>query len=183
MINHRGTQTIETERLILRKIEMSDAEEMYNNWANDPEVPKFMRWQAHESVEVTKKIIKEWLNGYNSLKTYHWGIVLKDGNILIGNLSAINMNEDDMRCEAGYCIGRKWWNNGYTSEALRAVIEYMINGVGFNRVEAYHSVKNPASGKVMAKAGMRKEGSARQYYNAGNKLQDSAFYGIIREDL
>ena len=61
MLNHKGTQKIETERLILRKAKIEDAEAMFRNWANDPEVTKFLTWPVHGSVEITKKLLAGWV--------------------------------------------------------------------------------------------------------------------------
>jgi [ribosomal protein S5]-alanine N-acetyltransferase len=181
MLTHKGTQTIETNRLILRRFELTDAEAVFNNWANDSEVCKFMRWKVHENVDVTRKIIEEWFNGYKSDRTYHWGIQLKDGE-LIGSLGAVYIDDNDQKAEMGYCIGRAFWGNGYTAEAVRAIIKYMFFDVGLNRIEAYHSVNNMPSGRVMEKAGMKLEGHAKQMYHCAMGFQDCNMYGITKDE-
>jgi len=181
IMKHAGTQTLKTTRLTLRRIELDDAEMMFANWANDDEVTHYLRWQTHQTVEDTKAVIQNWFEGYRDDSKYHWGICLNNGEI-IGSLGIFNINEYDSHAEIGYCIGRKWWGQGYTSEAARAVIDYMFANTDIERIETYHSVLNPASGRVMAKAGMRYEGFARHKYRNRDGYQDCNMYGIIRED-
>lgn len=179
---HTGTKTIETERLLLRRITLNDAQMMFDNWASDSEVSRYMRWDTHKDVSESAEIIEKWFNRYESDSVYHWGICLKSGE-MIGSLGIFSVDEHDERAEAGYCIGREFWNKGYTSEALSAVIAYMFSNTGINRIEAYHSVNNAASGKVMQKAGMRYEGFARQKYKSRDGYQDCYTYAVIRDDF
>ena len=151
-----GTQRIETDRLILRRYVIEDADAMYKNWASDSEVTKFLTWQPHSSVDVSRSIIEDWLKEYSDEKYYHWAIVLKDnGNEPIGGISAVQMNEDISMVHIGYCLGRAWWRRGIMSEALKAVMDFMFDTVEVNRVESRHDPMNPNSGKVMQKCGMK----------------------------
>ncbi len=181
-MKHIGTERIETERLILRRLEVSDAPAMFNNWANDDEVAKYMRWDTHKNVEVTQSYLEMCLSEYENLNYYHWGICLKSGE-LIGSIGALGVSDIDEKAEAGYCIGRAFWGNGYVPEALKAVIHFMMIDVGLNRIEAYHSVNNPASGRVMEKAGMEFEGIAKKKYRCRLGFQDSGSYGIVKDEL
>lgn len=180
MFTHKGTQTLETERLILRRFSADDAAAMFTNYANDDEVTKFMRFATHTSVEVSKNYLLSCEENYKKLNYYHWAIQTKEGEC-IGSLSAF-VDDFDFKADLGYCIGRAYWNKGYTSEAVSAVIEFLFDEVGLNKVEAYHSVNNPASGKVMQKAGMVKEGHAKQKYYCRMGFQDCDCYGITKED-
>ena len=178
-MKHAGTQTIETERLTLRRFELSDAETMFRNWANDDEVTRFMRWPTHKDVEVSQNVMQQFVDSYKDDSSYHWGICLKDGE-MIGSIGAF-VNESDYNANVGYCIGRKWWSKGYTSEALKALINYMFTNTDIERLEAYHATENAASGKVMLNAGMAHEGFARHKFKSREGFHDSDMYGIIRE--
>ena len=178
-MKHAGTQTIETERLTLRRFELTDAETMFRNWANDDEVTRFMRWQTHKDVDVSRGVMQQWVESYKDDSSYHWGICLKDGE-MIGSIGAF-VTEIDYRANIGYCIGRKWWNKGYTSEALKALINYMFTNTDIERLEAYHAAENAASGKVMLNVGMAHEGFARHKFKSREGFHDSDMYGIIRE--
>ena len=76
-MKHLGTRNLSTPHLVLRRIRMSDAEAMFQNWAHDPEVTKFLTWQLHESVETTKKLLKKWVNDYKDPEVYLWAITLR----------------------------------------------------------------------------------------------------------
>jgi len=178
-MKHSGTKTIKTDRLTLRRFIIDDAETMFQNWASDEEVTRYMRWETHKDVEASRTIMQQWVDGYNDESSYHWGICLKDGE-LIGSIGAF-VTDIDYSASMGYCLGRKWWGKGYTSEALAAVIDYLFTSTDIERIEAYHAVDNAASGKVMLNAGMVHEGFARHKFRNRDGFHDSDLYGIIRE--
>lgn len=182
-MNHKGTVTLESDRLILRKFKMDDAESVFSNWTSDSEVAKYMRWDAHISVDETKDFLADIIESYNNPNTYLWAIVPKDMDIPIGIISLMVSNEYDMCGEVAYCIGRKYWGNGFMTEALRTVLYYGLREVGFNRIEAYHAIANPASGKVMLKAGMKYEGMMRQKYRSHIGFEDCNLYAILKADI
>lgn len=178
-----GTQRIETDRLILRRYKIEDADAMYKNWASDSEVTKFLTWQPHPSVDVSRSIIEGWLKKYSDEKYYQWAIVLKDnGNEPIGGISVVHMNEDISMVHIGYCLGRAWWRRGIMSEALKAVTDFMFDTVEVNRVEARHDPRNPNSGKVMQKCGMKYEGTLRSADRNNQGICDACYYALLRSE-
>lgn len=178
-----GTQRIETDRLILRRYVIEDADAMYKNWASDSEVTKFLTWQPHSSVEVSRGIIENWLKEYSDEKYYQWAIVLKDnGNEPIGDISVVHMKEDISMVHIGYCLGRAWWRRGIMSEALKAVTDFMFDTVEVNRVEARHDPRNPNSGKVMQKCGMKYEGTLRSADRNNQGICDACYYALLRSE-
>lgn len=181
MLNHVGTQNIETERLLLRKFKIEDAKQMFDNWAKDPENVKYLSWKAHESIADTYRVLNNWIDEYQCDNSYRWCITLKDTNEVIGSIDVIEMKEIRSTCEIGYVVSKKYWNRGIMTEALRAIIKYLFDKVNFNRIQLRHMVDNPASGKVMMKCGMKYEGTLRQYdlKNTG-ELCDAAIYSILK---
>lgn len=178
-----GTQRIETDRLILRRYKIEDADAMYKNWASDSEVTKFLTWQPHSSVDVSRSIIENWLKEYSDEKYYQWAIVLKDnGNEPIGDISVVHMNEDISMVHIGYCLGRAWWRRGIMSEALKAVTDFMFDTVEVNRVESRHDPRNPNSGKVMQKCGMKYEGTLRSADRNNQGICDACYYALLRSE-
>lgn len=178
-----GTQRIETDRLILRRYKIEDADAMYKNWASDSEVTKFLTWQPHSSVDVSRSIIENWLKEYSDEKYYQWAIVLKDnGNEPIGGIGVVHMNEDISMVHIGYCLGRAWWRRGIMSEALKAVTDFMFDTVEVNRVEARHDPRNPNSGKVMQKCGMKYEGTLRSADRNNQGICDACYYALLRSE-
>ena len=92
-MKHCGTQTIETERLILRQFKSEDADAMFKNWANDEEVTKYLTWPPHGTVDVTKEILKQWVDSYKNEKYYQWAIVLKEIDEPPSSKEPINVGE------------------------------------------------------------------------------------------
>ena len=182
MLTHKGTQTIETSRLILRRAVREDAEAMFRNWASDPEVTKFLTWPAHSNIAVSEMVIGSWLQEYEKENYYQWMIVLKDIGEPIGSISVVRQNDRVEEAEIGYCIGSRWWHQGIMSEALNAVIQYLFEEVGMNRVAARHDPNNPHSGGVMRKCGMQYEGTLRSSDRNNQGICDAAQYAILRSD-
>jgi [ribosomal protein S5]-alanine N-acetyltransferase len=184
MLKHKGTKILNTTRLILRRFVTGDAESIYKNWLCDPEVTKYLRMEKPADLDTSKKVLQEWLEKYSADDSfYRWGIEIKDSGELIGTIGASTQSEYDGIAEIGYCIGQSYWNKGYSTEALKACIQYLIFEIGYNRIEGCHSTNNPASGRVMQKCGMKYEGTIRQGYLCNLGYQDSCLYGIIKDDF
>lgn len=179
-MKHLGTKTIETERLILRRFRLEDAEKMYTNWASDPEVTKYLMWPTHGSVEVTKKVLTDWVAAYENDTKYEWCITLKETAEPVGSMGIVNINERAESVEVGYCIGKAYWHQGITSEALKAVMDFFFEEVGARRVESRHDPKNVHSGDVMKKCGMSYEGTRIQADWNNTGICDVALYGKVR---
>ena len=149
--------TIVTERLLLRRWKLSDADALYK-YACDPEVGPHAGWPPHENVEESKMIIRELFTN-----DYTWAVILKETNEPIGCMgyypfgkSNIEIGEND--AEVGYWIGKPHWNNGYCTEALQAMIHYCYEKKHFQTLWADFFVDNPASGRVMEKCGFTDTG-------------------------
>ena len=181
-MEHKGTQRLETKRLILRRFELDDAKAMYENWASDDEVTKFLMWKTHPNMDVTKTILEDWTSRYFDETYYQWAIVPKDLNEPIGSMAAVRMDDDVDMVHIGYCIGRKWWHQGITSEALSAVIDFFFDEVGAQRVESRHDPNNPNSGKVMQKCGLKYEGTLRMSDHNNRGICDAAYYGLLKSE-
>lgn len=146
------TPVLETERLILRPLSVEDAQDIYDRWTSDPVVAKFMRWSVHSSVEDTKQWLLMEEENNKTDKTYDWGFWLKDGNYLFG-CGGLVYHEEEKVFELGYNIMHKYWNQGYTTEAAKAILEFGEKELGQKEFIAKHAVDNPASGAVMQKCG------------------------------
>ena len=179
-----GTQSIETKRLLLRPFLESDAQAMYDNWASRSDNLLHVTWYAHESPEVTKQSIARWVENYQNIDFYKWAICLKEKpDTVIGDISVVDMDEAVNACEVGYILSKDYWGQGLMTEALKAVLIYLLQDAGFNRVTAKFVTANPASGRVMAKAGMSYEGTFRQAVFHKEQVKDFSVYGILKSDL
>lgn len=181
-MKHIGTCTLETERLILRRFRMEDAQAMFDNWASDPVVTRYLTWPAHSSVAVSQMVMRDWVEGYERADCYKWAITRKGDDRPVGDISVVRKNEEIGSVDIGYCLGNSCWGMGIMTEALRAVIGFLIAQVGANRVVAEHDRNNPASGRVMAKAGMTYEGTLRQAARNNQGLCDICVYSILKEE-
>lgn len=183
-MEHKGTKYIETERIILRPYTINDAEAMFKNWASDDEVTKYLTWPTHKDVSVSEFVLKDWIGSYQNKDYYHWVIVFKEyGDEPIGDIAVVNaIDEKIKKAEIGYCIGRKWWHKGITSEALKCVMDYLFDEVGVNRIDARHDTKNPNSGAVMKKCGLKYEGTLRQDDWNNQGVCDASYYGLLASE-
>ena len=143
---------LKTRRLLLRKFTMDDAEAMFNNWANDPEVTKYMTWNPHKDVKETKAILSHWIKEYKNPKTIRYAITLKDTGELIGSIDIVGYLYGDP--EIGYCLSRKYWNQGIMTEALGVFLDYLTS-IGYDRVFIEAHVDNIASNRVIQKNGFK----------------------------
>ena len=181
-MRHCGTLRLETPRLILRPFVLEDVQAMFDNWATDPRVSEFLTWDPHGNVEETRALVAGWIDDYASPDWYDWVIEDRQTGALIGNISVVRLNEAIDEAELGYCLAHAWWGQGRMTEACRAVIDFLFERVGANRVCAKHDVDNPRSGRVMIKAGMTFEGVRRQGFRAKRGLVDVACYAVLKGD-
>ena len=140
-----------TDRLILRKLQKDDAESIFK-WASDPEVSRYVTWPTHERVEQTKNILNLWIKEYENPKTIRYGITLKENGELIGAIDVVDYVDGNP--EIGYCLARRYWNNGYMSEACNALIEYLFS-IGYKVVVIEADENNVGSNRVIEKCGFK----------------------------
>ena len=173
--------TLETKRLILRRIAMRDAKDIFA-YSRDAEVARHVLWSAQKDVSEARDYCRFMMKRYRNDLPSSWGIEEKSTGRLVGTIGYMDYNEDNATVEVGYSLAHWLWNGGYMTEALSRVIAYTFEAMDVNRIEAQHELDNPASGRVMEKCGMHKEGELRQrLYNKG-KYVDVALYAILRED-
>ena len=181
MLLHKGTITLTTPRLILRRFNLDDAPAMYDNWATDENVTKFLSWNIHESVEETKGLITKWIAEYDNPECYHWAI--KYENNIIGAINLHAVSNKSWRAELGYGMGSRWWNKGIITEAVRAVLGFAFNEIGFNKICALYDTENVSSGKVMQKVGMVREGHFYKHTRRKDGTWgDTDFYSILKDN-
>lgn len=174
------TPIMETERLFLRPLTVEDAKSAFENWTSDPDVAKFMRWELHKDIFETK----EWLASEEALiesdSVYSWGFVLKETGELIGSGGLVFM-EDKGMYELGYNMMKKYWNQGLTTEAAKAIISFGQNTLVQKRFFCCHAKDNPASGKVMTKVGFRYQNDGVYYSWNQERMYESKEYLLIIE--
>lgn len=171
---------IETERLIIRPISMFDAKDMFE-YAKDPEMTKFLGWDAHEKIEDTLAILKTMVEREDNYPTF--AIVLKENKKMIGTIDAIIFGKGKaLKAEIGYALSREYWSKGIMTEAAIGVVGHLFTNYGVHRVQAKHDLKNPASGRVMEHIGMKKEGTLRDYLYVKGEYGTMNLYSILRDE-
>ncbi len=170
-----------TARLILRPFTLDDAAEV-QQLAGAPEIEDTTLHIPHPYPD---GLAAEWISHHpmnwdegNSLTL---AMTRREGGALLGGISLGFRPENDS-AEMGYWIGVPYWNRGYTTEAAIALIDYGLHTLGLHRIYARHFARNPASGRVMAKAGMRYEGCMREALKKGDRYEDLVIYGILATD-
>lgn len=172
---------LETSRLILRPMKMSDARDLYA-YASDPQVSRHVMWDAHEHISQSRQFLRAAIRQYRRGLPSSFAIALKESGRMIGTIGFMWVNTDHKSAEVGYSLSRDYWNQGYMTEALRAVIAFGFDTLRLNRIEAQYDTENPASGRVMAHVGMQYEGVMRQRLKNKGKFVDVAVYAMLRGD-
>lgn len=145
-------KVLEIERLILRPLALSDAPSMYEAWANDKEVTKFLTWKSHKSVGETRKVLEGWIKEYENQGTYRFGLVEKESGKLIGMIDVIGYHHGNP--VLGAALARVHWNKGYITEALRTFTSFLFQE-GFTTIVAEAVRENYGSNKAIEKSGFK----------------------------
>ncbi|MBR6106866.1 MAG: GNAT family N-acetyltransferase [Oscillospiraceae bacterium] len=181
-MQHSGTVTLETERLILRRFRPEDAQRVYDNWTSDAEVARYLTWEPHRSAAETAALLDIWIADYEKPETYNWVLERKADGMPVGNISVTHFAAETACAALGWCLSRSLWGQGYMPEAAEAVLDYLFETVGMLRIEATHNIENPKSGRVMQKIGMTKEGVLRQHGFARGVIVDEVWYSILADE-
>ena len=173
---------LETARLMLRPLVLRDAQDVWS-WASDPEVARYVLWEPHRSVADTREYIRSMRAMYRRGLPSSWAVVLRETGRVVGTVGFMWYSESNCSAEVGYSFSRQYWNRGIATEALQAVLSSAFASLPLNRVEAQHDVRNPASGRVMEKCGMRREGLLRRRVRNKGEFIDTVLYAVLRSDL
>jgi ribosomal-protein-alanine N-acetyltransferase len=174
--------TLETDRLILRKMTLDDAEAMFA-YASDPGVTRYVTWETHRSIEDSRAFLELALGKYESGGEPDWGIVYKGDHHFVGACGLVNWESEHARAEVGFVLSREYWGRGLMPEAVRAMFSFGFDMMNLNRIEARCIAKNVASARVMEKAGMTHEGTLRQREYIKGAYRDMKLYAILKEEF
>lgn len=150
-LNHIGTEPIVTERLTLRRFVIDDYKDMFT-FASNPEVVKYLSYKPHESPKHTRTLLESWVKGYESNQTYNWAIEYDEK--LVGSISVVEIDNRCFSCHLGWQLDIPYWNKGIMTEAANAIVDYLFNKVGFDRISSGCDTRNIGSYRVMEKIGM-----------------------------
>lgn len=173
-------QVWETDRLRLRRPMMTDAEEIFRQYARDPEVTKYLTWRPNREVEETRAFLRACLVAWEEGKSFQWAIVRKEDDRFLGMIA---LRVDGHKLEMGYVLAKSHWGKGYMTEAVTALIDWALKQEEIYRVWAVCDVENRASARVLEKAGMKCEGILRRWTvhpTRSEEPRDSYCYSITR---
>jgi RimJ/RimL family protein N-acetyltransferase len=173
-------ETLATARLLLRPPVLTDADAIFQKYAQDPEVTRYLIWQPHPNIEVTREFVQRCLRCWQEGTSFPWGVVRKEDDAFIG---MIELRIDRYRADLGYALARAYWGSGYATEMTRAVVNWAISQPEIYRVWATCDVDNLASARVLEKAGMQREGLLRRYIlhpNISAEPRDSYCYSRVK---
>lgn len=173
-------EEIRTERLLLRRPRPADARAIFEEYASDPQVTRYLSWEPHASVEETATFLEGRIVRWQTGASFAWVLTRAEEDRPIG---MIELRPQGHRAEIGYVLGRRYWNRGYMTEAVRAVVEWALRQPHVYRVWAVCDVENLASARVLEKAGMQREGILRRWSvhpNVSPEPRDCLCYAVVR---
>ena len=173
--------SIETDRLLLRELRMEDVYEYYEILFGDSDVSRYMLFEPHQDIAESLVSLERKLARYEQGGYYCWGVTRKEEDSLIGLVELLRFDESSSTCSFVYMLGRNYWNQGYGTELLKAVIRFAFEELDVERIIADHIAKNEASGAVMRKAGMKHIGTEMGKYEKLGTRYDAEVYEIRKE--
>ena len=166
-----NTPILETERLLLRPFEKEDAKDVFECWERDPDVAKYMFWTSHDDIEKTREWIDFEIGQIEKDDWYRFALVLRETKELIG--TALIYFEEEVCCwEIGYNLGKKYWGKGYTTEAVKCIIDFATEQMNISQIVGRYAKENPASGNVMKKLGFQYEKDIPYECNDGAVMRE-----------
>jgi RimJ/RimL family protein N-acetyltransferase len=180
MAGMRMPEHIETERLLMRPPRLEDADAIFEGWAQDREVTRYLTWRPHECIEQAQEFVRSCVAAWEKDARFPYMITLRENHNVIG---MIDPRIEGSKVGIGYGLARSYWGKGYVPEATRALIDWAFRQPMIYRVYATTDVENVASQRVLEKVGMQREGLLRKYIihpNISNIPRDSYMYAITR---
>ena len=175
-----SSDSFATERLICRPFRMEDAEDMLEYWASDPDIQLEYGEPVYTDIQQVRVLLNDYISGIKS--KYRWAVVEKASGRNIGQIAFCKVWEDCRTAEIEYCIGKRFWGNGYAGEVLSALIRYAFENTDFERLEAYHRAENTKSGRVLEKSVMNKTDTVQRFVREGKAPSGEVCYCIEKHE-
>jgi ribosomal-protein-alanine N-acetyltransferase len=173
--------TLKTDRLSIRPFNLDDAKEVQRQ-AGHPDVAATTGTIPHPYLD---GMAEQWISGhakaFEAGMGTEWAMTLADSGKLIGCIGLMGISKTHQRAEIGYWVGTDFWGQGFCTEATKAVVKYAFEQLNLNKITSRHMHVNPASGKVMQKAGMQQEGILRKDFFKNGQFADMVVYGILKD--
>jgi len=183
MLTHCGTQTIKTERLILRRFSPADAPSVLANWAADEKVQLLYAEPVYETLDSVNELLSHYISSYGKSDYYRWAIIEKSSGECIGQIAYFLVDNKNQFAEIEYCLGSAFHNKGLATEATKAVIAYGFKKMNLHKVQVSVKTVNPASRRVIEKCGFTYEGTLRDYFFDDGQYVSRAYYSMLKSEF
>ena len=182
MLTHNGTQTIETERLILRRFAYSDNADMLKNWAADENVQFMYSEPIYTTKEEVKGLLDKYIGSYERDDYYRWAVIEKESGKCIGQIAYFLVDSKNHFAEIEYCIGAAFQCRGYATEATKAVIAFGFEKINLHKVQICTKTINAPSKRVIEKCGFTYEGTLRDYFCMNGEYIGRLYFSMLRSE-
>lgn len=173
---------LETERLILRQLQPSDAPALFHYFSKD-EVMKYYDLDTFSELEQAENLISLFNERYTAKQGIRWGITQKADDVVIGTCGYHNVRTEHSKAEIGYELSPAFWQQGIMTEAVQAIIEFGFSQWNLNRIEAFINPENEGSRKLLTKIGLREEGFLKEYFFEKGCFVDAVIFAILRKEF
>ena len=182
MLTHNGTDTITTDRLILRKFEYSDDDSMLRNWIADEKIQSMYSEPVYSTKEEVKELLDKYIGSYERPDYYRWAVIEKASGECIGQIAYFLVDSKNHFAEIEYCIGAEFQCRGYATEATKAVISFGFDRINLHKVQICTKTINKPSRRVIEKCGFTYEGTLRDYFFMNGEYVGRHYFSILREE-
>ena len=183
MLTHVGTNTITTERLILRQFEYKDDESMLKNWVADEKIQSLYSEPVYSTKEAVRELLNKYIGSYDKSDYYRWAVVERKSGECIGQIAFFLVDSKNHFAEIEYCIGSKFQCNGYATEATKAIIAYGFNTINFHKIQICTKTINAPSKRVIEKCGFTYEGTLRDFFYMNGEYVGRLYYSMLKSEF
>ena len=182
MLTHYGTQSIETERLILRQFKYEDIAACLKNWIADEKIQSMYAEPVYSTHEEVKELFDKYISSYSAVDYYRWAIINKNSGECIGQIAYFWVENKNHFAEIEYCIGCDFQNKGLATEATKSIMKYGFEKINLHKIQISVKEINPASRRVIEKCGFVYEGTLRDYFFIDGKYVSRLYYSLLRSE-
>lgn len=182
MLTHNGTDTITTDRLILRRFEYSDDDSMLRNWIADEKIQSMYSEPVYSTKEEVKELLDKYIGSYERPDYYRWAVIEKASGECIGQIAYFLVDSKNHFAEIEYCIGAEFQCRGYATEATKDVIAFGFDRINLHKVQICTKTINKPSRRVIEKCGFTYEGTLRDYFFMNGEYVGRHYFSILREE-
>ena len=181
-MNKSGTKTLYSGRCYMRKLEIADAQQLFENVYSDPKVSGYMSWDRYKNLHDVETYLTKWQEYYAQNECY-WGIFLKENDVLAGT---VYLYDENAGAEVGfisYCLGSRFWGNGYATEAVKVILEYGFEEIGYNNITTFVAKSNYRSQNVLLRLGFKCEATLRMRDKTDFGIEDCLSYSLLKSEM